>query len=68
MCQNVIKAKCNFYADDAVLYCSAPSLTSAIEDLQYAFKIIQKHLHKLRRKWHAFLNQGKQIMLVKLLH
>jgi len=32
--------------DDTVLYCSAPSLTSAIEDLQSAF--ILKNLHELR--------------------
>ncbi len=48
LCQNITKAKCHFYADDTVLYSSASSLTSALEDLQSAFNIIQKNLHNLR--------------------
>lgn len=34
LCQNVKIAKCHLYAHNTVLYCSAPALTSAIEDLQ----------------------------------
>jgi len=71
--QNVTNAKCNFYADDTVLHCSAPALKSVIEDLQSAFKIIQKILQKLRlvlnsdkTKMMCFSKSRKQ-MLVQLL-
>ena len=59
LCQNVTNVKCHFYADDTVLYCSAPALTSAIEDLQSAFIIIQKNLQKLR----LVLNSDKTKMM-----
>ena len=48
LCHNVTKAKCHFYEDDTVLYCSASSLASAKEELQSAFKSIQENLQKLR--------------------
>jgi len=56
---HVTNAKCHFYADDTVLYCSAPALTSAIDDLQSAFKIIQQNLQKLR----LVLNPDKTKMM-----
>ena len=48
ICHNFTKAKCHFYADNTVLYCSASSLGSDTEKLQSAFNTIQGNLHKLR--------------------
>ncbi len=59
LCQNITKAKWHFYADDTVLYSSASSLKSALEDLQSAFNIIQKNLHNLR----LVLNSDKTKMM-----
>ena len=59
LCQNVKKAKCHFYADDTILYCSVSSLARASEDLQSAFNIIQQNLKKLR----LVLNSDKTKMM-----
>ena len=48
LCQNVNDAKFHFYADDTILYCSASSLTSAIQKLQSAFNVVQSNLNQLR--------------------
>ena len=59
LCQNVTDANFHFYADDTVLYCSAPSLASATEYLQSAFNVIQKNLYQLR----LVLNTDKTKMM-----
>ena len=41
-------ANLNCYADDTVIYCFAPTLNQAIENLQNAFIVVQNTLHQLK--------------------
>lgn len=48
MGQKVLNANLHFYADDTVIYCSAPTLVQAIEHLQKAFIEVQNTLMQLK--------------------
>jgi len=45
---NVSDVKSNFYADDTVLYCSAPTAEWALPQLQLAFNTFQQNLYLLK--------------------
>lgn len=61
--QNVSGANLHFYADDTVVYCAAPSITEAANQLQAVFNIIQNQLSDLK----LLLNAGKtKVMLFSL--
>ncbi len=45
---NVSKGKFHFYADDTVLYCSAPTADQALSQLQLDFKTLQQNLYDLK--------------------
>lgn len=48
LCQNPSNAFFHFYADDTVIYCSAPSTEQAFDFFQSAFDSVQSHLNQLR--------------------
>ncbi len=45
---NIENARFHFYADDTVIYCSAPTQQQALGDLQSAFYIIQARFFTLK--------------------
>ncbi len=45
---NIDNARFHFYADDTVIYCSAPTKQQALGDLQSAFDIIQARFFTLK--------------------
>ncbi len=45
---NIDKARFHFYADDTVIYCSAPTKQQALVDLQSTFDIIQARFFTLK--------------------
>ena len=48
LCQNAGEANFHFYADDTVIYCSAPTLNQALCQLQLAFNTVQCTLYRLK--------------------
>lgn len=48
LCEHIDDAKAHLYADDTIIYCSAPTISEAVFKLQKAFNTIQNNLIKLK--------------------
>src|SRR4029434_7795204 len=47
ICDHLEHCKVHFYADDTILYASAPSIDQAVSNLQHAFDCVQDSLKSL---------------------
>ncbi len=55
---NLSKVKFHFYADDTVLYCSAPTADQALSQLQLDFNTLQQNLYDLKLVLNAEKTKG----------
>lgn len=47
-CENLVDVKAHLYADDTIMYSSAPTITEAVSKLQIALNTSQNNLMKLK--------------------
>ena len=60
ICDHLEHCKVHFYADDTILYASAPSIDQAVSNLQHAFDCVQDSLKSLK----LMLNESKTKFMI----
>src|SRR4029434_3020644 len=60
ICDHLEHCKVHFYADDTILYPSAPSIDQAVSNLQHAFDCVQDSLKSLK----LMLNESKTKFMI----